>query len=171
MTEIQTSMLFIESWKDKIENPFLRSGAHDGYESQNFEYARSNVKVTDARTTKDGFSLDKNGFVFAKESQAAAPEILSKLRLKDNETIEKFYYNCVERLIKDITGASRVIIFDSTVRQRIKELAGTSPTGKEQPAFSVIFLLPTWHEVIADQLTGSCRPVCIQLLILWLCHN
>jgi len=133
-------MLFIEPWHEKIENPFLRSGALEGYQSQNFDYERSKVFVTDVRDRKSLFNLDEHGFTFVDEPQGATPEILLKLRQKDKATVEKFYYENVERLIKNVTGASKVVIFDHTVRQRVIELAGQSPEGREQPAFSVTAL-------------------------------
>ena len=137
MTEVHTSMLFIEPWDKNIENPFLRSSPLEGYEGQNFEYERSAVVVTDARKMKSQFNLDDNGFAFVNEPRSATPEIIRKMREKDKETIENIVYPNVERLIKETTGASKVVIFDYTVRQRIKELAGKSPEGREQPAFSV----------------------------------
>lgn len=137
MTEVQTSMLFLEPWDNKIENPFLRNNPLEGLEGQNFEYERSAVVVTDTRKMKDQFNLDDNGFAFVNEPQSATPEIVQKMRKKDKETIENIVCPSIERLIKETTGASKVVIFDYTVRQRIKELAGTSPEGREQPAFSV----------------------------------
>ncbi|CAI6337022.1 unnamed protein product [Periconia digitata] len=172
MTNVRSSMLFLEPWHDKIENPFLRSGAQDGYEGQNFDYKRSNVEVTDARKTMSQFDLDKNGFTFVSETQAAAPEILEKLRLKDKETIENFYYDNIERLVKSVTGASRAVIFDSTVRQRIKGLAGKSPTGREQPAFSVhvdqspIGAIRRIHQLMGDEAPNLLKKRC-QILNVW----
>ena len=134
---IQTSMLFLEQWDKKIENPFLRSNAIPGFEHQNFDYERNGVAVNNVRKIKSQMTLDENGFAFFDEPRCAAPETLEKLRQKDHKTIEEVYYPVVRQLIKDVTKASSVIIFDHTVRQRVKELAGKSPEGREQPAFSV----------------------------------
>lgn len=137
MDAIQTSMLFLEQWDKKIENPFLRSNAIPGFEHQNFNYERYNVAVRDVREFKDTLTLDENGFAFLDEPQGAVPEMLEKIRQKDQKAIKELYYPVVVELIKNVTKASNVVIFDHTVRQRVKELVGKSPEGREQPAFSV----------------------------------
>ena len=67
------------------------------------------VRIEDARGREAEFNLDRNGFQLVKAPTAvrdfyAAPEV------------ERVYYPEVDRLLRTTLGASRVVIFDHTVR-------------------------------------------------------
>jgi len=66
------------------------------------------VEVRDGRPLAPTFSLDRNGFVFVEHKTA----------VKDfhAEPLEKVYYPEVAALIKEISGAKRVHVFDHTLR-------------------------------------------------------
>src|SRR5215203_1021563 len=56
-----------------------------------------------------GFSLDKEGFVFVRH----------QTKMKDfynDEELKRVYYPEIEQLVKEITGAARVLVFDHTLR-------------------------------------------------------
>ena len=56
-------------------------------------------------------------------------------QLRNNEEgAKERYYEHLENLIKKHTGASRVVVFDHTMRRRDPSLAGKNPDGREQPA-------------------------------------
>ncbi|KAI0769891.1 hypothetical protein C8Q74DRAFT_1448614, partial [Fomes fomentarius] len=80
----------------------------------------SPVVVHDARGREDEFSLDKSGFQFVKH-------LSTEREFTDEERIKKVYYKEVEELLKNVTGAKKVIIFDHTIRR----LTGTE---KDVPA-------------------------------------
>lgn len=116
---------------------FYRGSAHKGFEESNFTQEKHDVLVHDARPDRDTFSLDKNGFAFAEDAEGSAPKSLQAIRDGDRDEVARLYYPVVERLIKRQTGASRVVVFDHTVRKREAALAGKNPNGREQPASTV----------------------------------
>ncbi|GIK07522.1 hypothetical protein Aspvir_003188 [Aspergillus viridinutans] len=138
MATYTSVMRFIEPWSQNKGIPFIRTNAPPGYDYMNFEWVDCPVQITDARPTKDSFTLDQHGFAYRDDPEGATPEILQLLRDNDVEKVRKVYYSHIEQLVKRETGASRVIIFDHTSRKRRPEL-GTyeNPTGKEQPATMV----------------------------------
>jgi hypothetical protein len=67
------------------------------------------MSIRDGRPVASELSLDEHGFVFVEH----------KTRVKDffdPEELKAVYYPEVERLIKDASGASRVVLFDHTLR-------------------------------------------------------
>ena len=67
------------------------------------------MEIRDGRPLAGTFSLDRQGFVFVEH----------KTRVKDffdPEELKAVYYPEVERLIRDVSGASRVVLFDHTLR-------------------------------------------------------
>jgi len=77
------------------------------------------VTVHDIRGSEDKYSLDSTGF------QIANHESVEKEFL-DEEKIKTVYYKEVEDLLKKTTGASKVFIFDHTIRR--------APVDKRLPA-------------------------------------
>ncbi|KAI0755227.1 hypothetical protein C8Q80DRAFT_1093485 [Daedaleopsis nitida] len=67
------------------------------------------VVVHDARGREQDFSLDTNGFQFVKHVSAEREFV-------DEERIKSVYYKEVEELLKNVTGAKKVFIFDTTIR-------------------------------------------------------
>ncbi|EFR00295.1 hypothetical protein MGYG_03297 [Nannizzia gypsea CBS 118893] len=130
-------MNFLAPRKPEDAPTFYRSAAAEGFETNNFHQEPYGVTVTDARPQRDEFQLDTHGFAFAVDPEGSQPEVLEAIRAGDKETVQKLYYPLVEKLIKDRTGASRVFIFDHTVRRREASLAGKNPNGREQPAGTV----------------------------------
>jgi hypothetical protein len=51
----------------------------------------------------------------------------------DERQIRRFYYPEAERLVRELTGASRVVIFDVTIRQRIPGVSDRSTDFPRQP--------------------------------------
>lgn len=133
-----TSMRFIEPWTKRGEVPFIRTNAPPGYEYMNFKWVEHDVNVTDARSMKQEFQLDQHGFAYCDDPEGGSPEMLQLLRDNNADEVKAQYYPHIEKLIQQVTGASRVVIFDHTSRRRRPEM-GTyeNPTGKEQPATMV----------------------------------
>jgi hypothetical protein len=67
------------------------------------------VRIRDGRPLAGDFDFDRNGFVFV-EHRTAVRDFLDKDRL------EAEYYPEVEALVKRVSGASRVVVFDHTLR-------------------------------------------------------
>jgi len=69
------------------------------------------VTVQDVAGDEDKYTLDSHGFQFVKHES-------KEKDFKDDEKIKAEYYPEVEQLLKDATGASRVLIFDHTIRRQ-----------------------------------------------------
>jgi hypothetical protein len=69
------------------------------------------VVVHDVRGNEANFSLDKNGFQFHKH-------VAQEKDFLDDAQIKHVYYKETEQLLKDVTGASRIFIFDHTIRRQ-----------------------------------------------------
>jgi hypothetical protein len=67
------------------------------------------VTVHNGRLVADRLALDKQGFIFV-EHKTKVTDFF------DPAQLESMYYPEVERLIKDASGAARVVIFDHTLR-------------------------------------------------------
>jgi hypothetical protein len=83
--------------------------------TENIEYQ---VTVRDARPVNDALSLDREGFVLLHHQTAAAD-------LYDEDIIRKIYYPECERLMREATGAKRVVAFDHIVRNAAKAGKGS----------------------------------------------
>ncbi len=78
-------------------------------EQRTGRYEAHTVTIQDGRPMIDRFSLDREGFVF----------INHETKVKDfynEEELRSVYYPEIEQMVKDLTGASRVLIFDHTLR-------------------------------------------------------
>ncbi len=67
------------------------------------------VEVRDGRPAAHGFSLDGNGFVFV-EHRTAVTDFFAAAQLKG------IYYPEIQNLVKSLSGAKRVQVFDHTLR-------------------------------------------------------
>lgn len=70
------------------------------------------VDISDARSILSGVSLDEEGFGLVQHSSAVR-------NFYDDEEVKRVYYPEAEQILKELTGADRVHIFDHTVRRRI----------------------------------------------------
>ncbi len=72
------------------------------------------LPIYDARPIPDTVSLDKEGFALVRQSSGVKD-------FYDDEDVKNIYYPGAERILKEVTGASRVFVFDHTVRKRAKD--------------------------------------------------
>ncbi|KAI0311577.1 hypothetical protein OF83DRAFT_1177433 [Amylostereum chailletii] len=93
--------------------------------SANWETRPHAVSIEDVRGKEDEYTLDRVGFQFFKHPA-------SHTAFKNDKDIEKEYYPESIDFIKQVTGASRVVIFDHTIRRRIEGAADIP--GTRQPA-------------------------------------
>jgi hypothetical protein len=70
---------------------------------------RRAVEIRNGRPLAGGFSLDENGFEFVRHATRVADFF-------DPGELKTVYYPEVEQLIKDVSGAARVVVFDHTLR-------------------------------------------------------
>jgi hypothetical protein len=70
------------------------------------------VQISDMRPILSGVSLDEQGFGLVRHRSAVRD-------LHNEQQVKAIYYPEAEQILKDVTGADRVFIFDTTVRHRI----------------------------------------------------
>jgi len=73
-------------------------------------HAALNVTIKDITGDEDKYDLDSHGFQFVKHES-------KEKEFADDEKIKAEYYPEIGQLLKDFTGASRVYIFDHTIRR------------------------------------------------------
>jgi hypothetical protein len=80
-----------------------------GQPVRSHEYATHRVFIQDGRPVADTFSIDREGF-------APVPHATKVADLYDEAQLRDHYYPETETLLKAETGASKVLIFDHTIR-------------------------------------------------------
>jgi hypothetical protein len=79
-----------------------------------------------ARAISGIVSLDSAGFALVKHQSRVSD-------FYDEDQVRKIYYPEAEQILKGVTGASRVFIFDHTVRKRVEGAADRRDDGLRQP--------------------------------------
>lgn len=88
------------------------------------------VPIYDVRTIAADVSLDREGFGLLRHASAVRD-------FYDETEVRKVYYAEAERLIAEATGASRVFVFDHTVRRRVTGADDRAAGQPRQPATRV----------------------------------
>jgi hypothetical protein len=70
------------------------------------------VPIYDGRPVADRLTLDEQGFALVEQRSAVQ-------NFYDDDEVKDVYYPEAEQLLKNVTGATRVFIFDHTTRHRI----------------------------------------------------
>jgi len=96
----------------------------------NTEHESHLVKVHDVRPVASQVSLDREGFAVLHQQSAVHD-------FWDEAEIRRTYYPEAERVIADATGASKVFIFDHTLRRRVKGTEDRAKGAPRQPATRV----------------------------------
>jgi hypothetical protein len=84
----------------------------DGSARTTVTTAPHQLAVQDLREEDHTFTLDGEGFAVVQHNSAVTD-------FQDEGQIRQVYYAEAERLLKEVTGAERVFIFDHTLRRRI----------------------------------------------------
>jgi len=88
------------------------------------------MPIHDLRPVADQLSLDVQGFALAEQRSAVRD-------FWDDDEVRRVYYPEAEEFIKQVTGASRVFIFDHLQRRRVPGLVDRARGGPRQPATRV----------------------------------
>jgi len=72
-------------------------------------YQEQEIVVRNGRPNADRYSLDREGFLFMRSGTAMA-------NFYDEAEVRRVYYPEMDRLVKQVTGAAKVIVFDHTIR-------------------------------------------------------
>ncbi|MEH2083998.1 MAG: CmcJ/NvfI family oxidoreductase [Nostoc sp.] len=84
----------------------------------NATYQTHRLPIYNARSISDNISLDREGFSFTGHNTNVCD-------FYDEDEVRRVYYPEAEQLLKEVTGATKVVIFDHTLRN-----AGNSKPGE-----------------------------------------
>ncbi|KAE8353800.1 hypothetical protein BDV28DRAFT_132447 [Aspergillus coremiiformis] len=121
---VQTTLHFLREVEDG-------SHLHPSYVARPDTYERPTIElpvtVHDVSGHELDYTLDQNGFEYYYHKSQEKDFL-------DDEKIKREYYPETEQLLKDATGASRVFIFDHTIRRtpRDSRAGGINPRGPVQ---------------------------------------
>ena len=99
-----------------------------GIPRTNATYQTHKLSIYNARSISDNISLDREGFAFTGHNTNVRD-------FYDEDEVRRVYYPEAEQLLKEVTGATKVVIFDHTLRN-----AGNSKPGEnniKEPALRV----------------------------------
>jgi hypothetical protein len=96
----------------------------EGTPAQSGVYARFTVPIHNARPIAADLSLDRHGFVVTRHDSAVT-------NFYDPEEVRQVYFPEVERLVRELTGAAQVHVFDHNVRSR--PMAKRRENGAQEP--------------------------------------
>jgi hypothetical protein len=117
--------------KKTAEKPFSYTyDPPEGVAKTNIEGEAHSVPVFDMRPIADDLSLDVQGFALV-----PAPTAVSDFYNEDQ--LRSTYYREAEELVKQATGASRVVVFDHTIRRREHGVEDRAPGVPRQPVTRV----------------------------------
>jgi len=93
---------------DTGEKPVTTSNAPGGprITTHTGQYEEHTVTIHNGRVNRDDLSLEREGFVLVDHEK----------NFYDEEEVRSVYYPEIERLVKEMTRASKVLIFDHTLR-------------------------------------------------------
>jgi hypothetical protein len=101
---------YLSYHRDTGETPFTYTGGTGSIEVRHSDTRELHrMLIHDGRPLAGRFTLDGNGFRFIRHDTRVAD-------FYDDAELRAVYYPEMERLVKDETGASRVIVFDHTLR-------------------------------------------------------
>lgn len=122
--DVQAPLTFIVRQDSK---PYFNSSAlTGGLPEVHFETEDLTVTIRDARPVADSLSLDRQGFALRRHETSVDD-------LYDDEAVERVYNREIEALLKEFTGADRVVIFDHT-RRADRDEGAANPDGLRGPA-------------------------------------
>ena len=92
------------------QNPLAESSEVGGrIEYRGGDFVQQEVTIHNGREAAEPFSLEQHGFQLMKHASAMTD-------FRDQDEIRAVYYPEMERLIKEVSGASRIHMFDHTLR-------------------------------------------------------
>jgi hypothetical protein len=114
-----------------VENPHTYTyDPPDGAARSNIVTESHTVPIYDMRPLAGGLSLDVQGFALVPAPTAVAD-------FYDEAQLQAIYYREAEDLVKQATGASRVVVFDHTIRRRTHGVEDRTPGIPRQPVTRV----------------------------------
>ncbi|KAL0563361.1 hypothetical protein V5O48_018707, partial [Marasmius crinis-equi] len=118
--DIVTAQTFYYAPPEDGSKPRIYSQPPEGVAQTNYGKEEHVMQFENVRGKEDDYSLDTTGFYFGKHPS-------NHKSFSNDEEIEKEYYPESIELLKRLTGASKVVLFDHTVRRRIEGESGADP--------------------------------------------
>src|SRR5205809_438007 len=109
-----------------VRNAGSRAG-HDGRARDDRCSNPFQLRNEDQDSPKVQVSLDREGFALLTHRSAVTDFV-------DEDQLRRTYYPEAERLVANLTGGARVVIFDHTVRRRVHGKADREPGIPRQPS-------------------------------------
>ncbi|MDO8431580.1 MAG: CmcJ/NvfI family oxidoreductase [Candidatus Binatus sp.] len=111
-------------------------------------YVKHTMPIYDGRALADRITLDRHGFAIVHQRSAVA-------NFYDDSEIRAIYYPEVERLVKESTGAARVLVFDHNVRNRAKMKEGAKGISEPVKVAHNDYTLKSGPQRVRDLLPGE----------------
>jgi hypothetical protein len=124
LPRIEAALSYIEPMSDKPRS--LEYEPPPGVARTTAVYRDHTVTIRDVRPVARAFSLDREGFQLVTAASSVGD-------LYDREAVESRYYAETVSLLENLTGASRVVVFDHTIRRRIPGAADRAAGAPRQP--------------------------------------
>jgi hypothetical protein len=123
------------------------------------------LQITDARSIVSHISLDEEGFGLIEHHSAVSD-------FYNDAEVRSIYYAEAEQILKDLTGADRVLIFDHTVRRRVPDGEDRSANIPRQPVPRVHVDHTAWSgpQRVRDLLPDEAEQLLrgrVQIINLW----
>lgn len=107
---VDASLNYLAHTPHKPVIPMYAIGSGQATRMSDEYYAAHTVAVHDARSAPEPFSLDREGFELVQDSRTAMTDFYNDAEVRD------VYYPETIDLVKQLTGAVKVLVFDCTVR-------------------------------------------------------
>jgi hypothetical protein len=101
-----------------------------GVPRSNSTHEAHTVPIHDARAVESDVSLDREGFAVLHYKSAVKD-------FWDEDEVRRVYYPEIQRVLAEATGASKVYIFDHTLRRRVRGVDDREAGAPRQPATRV----------------------------------
>ncbi|HET6156830.1 MAG TPA: CmcJ/NvfI family oxidoreductase [Dongiaceae bacterium] len=128
LPHVQAELRYLAPMTDRPRNYADEPPA--GVSRTNTERETHRVAIRNLRPIATRLSLDTHGIAHVQHRSAVRD-------FYDDEEVRRVYYAEVEQVLKQVTGADRVHIFDHTVRRRIPDTEDYQRDAPRQPAWSV----------------------------------
>jgi hypothetical protein len=124
LPRIEAALSYIEPMIDKPRS--LEYEPPPGVARTTAVYRDHMVTIHDLRPVAQALSLDREGFQLVTAASGVSD-------LYDQEAVQTRYYAETASLLEDLTGASRVVVFDHTIRRRVSGAADRAAGVPRQP--------------------------------------
>jgi hypothetical protein len=123
-TQVEAGLLYLEPTFEKPRS--FEFEPPPGVQQSTAAYREHTVAIRNVRPVAAGLSLDREGFQLL-----TVPTTVKNF--DDEEVIRTRYYAEAISLLQNVTGASRVVVFDHTIRRRIPGATDRSTGHPRQP--------------------------------------